>query len=114
MNPPGVLRKVLRVFRSGIFWSLLLFGSVVLIILLGIENVSATVTLQQQQMLADSVRRNAVQCYSIEGSYPPDLNYLEVNYGLYYDKEKYVVHYQSLGSNLLPQISVFVLEETEE
>ncbi len=113
MGQSTFLHKILSVLRSGVFWSLLLFAVVVTVIMLGVDNISGTVTEQQQQMLADAVRRNAVQCYSLEGSYPPDLDYLKENYGLYYDSEKFVVHYQSLGSNLLPQISVFVLEETE-
>ncbi len=113
MFSPNVFRSLFNIIRSGVFWSLLLFAGVVVAIILGISQVSTTVTEQQQEMLADSVRRNAVQCYALEGSYPPDLDYLKENYGLYYDTNKYVVHYQSLGSNLLPQISVFTLEEVE-
>ncbi len=114
MNQPTLVTKIFAVLRSSIFWSLVLFSGVVVAIILGIGNVSSTEEEQQQQMLADAVRRSAVQCYSLEGSYPPDLSYLEVNYGLFYDAEKYVVHYQNLGSNLLPQISVFILEDVEE
>ena len=61
--------------------------------------------------LEQAVRRAAVQCYALEGSYPSDLTYLEQHYGLMLNHDRYVVHYQSLGSNLMPQIAVFSLEE---
>ena len=51
--------------------------------------------------------RATVQCYAIEGRYPPDLAYLEENYGLILDREHYVYHYRLEGSNLMPEIQVF-------
>ena len=54
-----------------------------------------------------SVARATVQCYAIEGRYPPDLDYLEENYGLILDREHYVYHYRLEGSNLMPEIQVF-------
>ena len=68
---------------------------------------------QSEQLIAteQAVRRAAVQCYALEGSYPSDLTYLEQHYGLMLNHDRYVVHYQSLGSNLMPQIAVFSLEE---
>ena len=32
--------------------------------------------------IRDAVRKEALQCYVVEGVYPPDLDYLENNYGL--------------------------------
>jgi hypothetical protein len=57
----------------------------------------------------EAIVRATVQCYSLEGRYPPSLNYLEQNYGLTLDKDKYVYHYQIIGENLMPRIDLFPL-----
>jgi len=45
-------------------------------------------------------------CYAIEGSYPQDISYLEQHYGLIIDHKKYIVSYDFLGSNILPDVRV--------
>ena len=62
-------------------------------------------------ILADSVRNMSVQCYAIEGQYPQNLSYLEENYGLSYNEKRIKVHYELIGSNLMPD--VFVTESEE-
>lgn len=59
-----------------------------------------------------AIRRAAVQCYAIEGEYPPSLEYLKENYGI--EAGEYVVHYTVIASNLMPDITVFALEDGEE
>ncbi len=49
----------------------------------------------------------AIQCYALEGSYPPDISYLINNYGLIVDESKYFVLYDIEGSNLMPNVAVF-------
>ena len=56
--------------------------------------------------LEDSVRRTAVTCYAAEGFYPPSVDYMEENWGLQYEKDRYVVRYEVFASNLMPQITV--------
>ena len=46
-------------------------------------------------------------CYALEGSYPDEVSYLEQNYGVVIDHAKYNVFYQSLGSNLKPEVAVY-------
>lgn len=48
----------------------------------------------------------AVQCYALEGSYPPDLYYLRDNYGVILDELKYFYFYETQGSNILPKLVV--------
>ncbi|MCQ4637505.1 hypothetical protein NE619_12280 [Anaerovorax odorimutans] len=64
----------------------------------------------RQQLLEESIRNYAVQCYALEGEYPKDLKYLEDNYTLDLNRDKYVYHYKFIGSNLVPEISVFEKE----
>lgn len=63
-------------------------------------------------ILSDSVRDMAVQCYAIEGQYPRDISYLEENYGLSYNKKRFKVHYELIGSNLMPDVFVTESEES--
>lgn len=63
---------------------------------------------QSVQSVQEAVLRSAVQCYSVEGVYPSDLDYLERYYGLIVDHETYIIGYDAFSSNLLPQVTVLV------
>ena len=56
--------------------------------------------------IQEAVRRSALQCYVVEGIYPPDLAYLEENYGLQVNTDDYYVTYSAYASNLPPDIIV--------
>ena len=64
--------------------------------------------------LVQAVRRASVQCYAIEGRYPPSVEYLEENYGIAIDRERYHVFYEGFASNIMPDITVFPVSELEE
>ena len=55
-----------------------------------------------------AVQRSALQCYAVEGAYPPDLQYLEDNYGLQVNKKDFYVTYEAFASNLPPTVRVTV------
>ncbi|WP_326910352.1 hypothetical protein [Sedimentibacter sp. MB31-C6] len=59
-------------------------------------------------ILEEAIIRGAIQCYAIEGFYPPNIEYLESNYGLIIDHEKYYVSYIAFASNIIPEIKVFL------
>ena len=88
----------------------------VLVILLPLVLFAASRTLgaragQESLALAEqSVRRAAVQCYALEGRYPPDLDYIRENYGVDPDPGRYTVVYHCFASNLLPEITVLPKE----
>ena len=60
------------------------------------------------KITAESLRRAAVQCYALEGRYPPDLSYLKEHYGVVPDEERYAVYYTLFASNLMPEIDVLI------
>ena len=64
---------------------------------------------KQQESLKEAVIKGAVQCYSVEGRYPESLSYLEQHYGLKYDKHEFVISYEIIGSNRMPQVTVIPL-----
>ncbi|MBR1455742.1 MAG: hypothetical protein IJ594_01110 [Oscillospiraceae bacterium] len=53
-----------------------------------------------------AVQRSARQCYVVEGVYPPNLEYLEENYGLQINTEDFYVSYEAFASNLPPNVRV--------
>ena len=59
------------------------------------------------KLTREAAVRTAVQCYSIEGIYPPNVDYMEANYKLKYDKSKYYIHYDAFASNIMPTIEVY-------
>lgn len=65
-------------------------------------------------VLVDAVRRASVQCYAIEGRYPPSVEYLEEHYGISIDRKSYNVFYSGWASNIMPDITIIPVQEEEE
>ncbi len=63
--------------------------------------------------LVEAVRRASVQCYAIEGRYPPSVEYLEEHYGISIDRNSYNVFYSGWASNIMPDITILPVEEEE-
>ena len=85
------------------------FVAVALCLWLGMGRLEQASRAEELRYAEESVRRAAVHCYAVEGRYPSDLAYLEEHYGVLIDHDRYVVHYQSIASNLMPDIAVFPL-----
>lgn len=60
----------------------------------------------QLSTLSSAIKRASVQCYAIEGRYPPSVEYLEEHYGIVIDHEQYQVFYDGWASNIMPDITV--------
>ena len=90
------------------------FISVIIIIVLivymyiAVDNAQRKSDEESYNILSDAIMRSAVQCYAIEGFYPPDIEYLENNYGLLVDHNKYFVGYSVFASNIIPEVQVFL------
>ena len=66
--------------------------------------------MQSIELLRQSVRKAVVQCYAIEGAYPPDIDYLEKEYSLEYNHDKYYIDYEVFASNVMPNVDVYERE----
>jgi len=88
---------------------LILFAGFMLFLIVGLNNARYAASQEGLQFLERSVMKATVQCYAIEGMYPPNVAYLEDNYGVVVDREKFIVHYDVFAGNILPVI--FVLEK---
>ena len=67
----------------------------------------------QTEFVTKAVHNAALTCYAVEGAYPTTLEYLRAHYGLAYDQSRYLVRYDSFGSNLMPDISVTEVEASD-
>ena len=56
--------------------------------------------------LRTAVEQCALQCYVVEGVYPPSLSYLEEHYGLQVNRKDYYVVYDIFASNIPPDVKV--------
>lgn len=72
----------------------------------GITSVSDQTARQQKKSLEEAIRRDMVICYAMEGAYPESLEYLKEHYGLNYDETRYIINYEVMGSNLMPDVMV--------
>ncbi len=79
----------------------------VALIYVGLGNLGTTQEERQIEIAEDAIIKAAVQCYALESRFPSSLDYLADNYGLTIDNEKYVYHYRTIGSNMVPEIRVF-------
>ncbi len=82
------------------------FAVVMAIFIAGVSNVSVQADTQAAKTLEQAINRGIVRCYTIEGSYPGNLQYLKDHYGLTYDENRFFVDYQVLGSNLIPEVTI--------
>lgn len=102
------MKKKTRDYKTvaGIFGSLVLFVGVGAAVLSGVGQISARADEEGAETLRTAIRRASVQCYAIEGRYPPSVRYLEENYGIQIDPEQYYVFYNGFASNVMPEITV--------
>lgn len=105
-------KKDYRQILTGIA-SVLLFAALIAVLVVGVRFFSGRASEQGADTLRDGIRRASVQCYAIEGRYPPSVEYLEKNYGIQIDRNRYNVFYNGFASNIMPEITVNMVEQAE-
>ena len=101
------IEKLLRE-NARLLLSLLAFLAVMAAFMTGTLSLSGKAREEGAETLRSAIQRASVQCYAIEGRYPPDVNYLEENYGIQIDRDKYTVFYEGFASNIMPDITVLM------
>lgn len=101
-----------HIFRpSPLFYRLVsvtIFALIVVFFLMAVEYSGRSTIEKQQESLENAISRDIVQCYAIEGMYPPSLEYMEQHYGLTYDKNTFFIDYQPIAANLYPDYTVIL------
>lgn len=102
------MRRVKNIWKTikGYVVSLAVFGAVIAVFLQGVLSMSDRMEREGAQTLRSAIARASVQCYAIEGRYPPSVAYLEENYGIRIDRERFDVFYEGFASNIMPNITV--------
>ncbi len=86
--------------------SAVLFAAAAAWFVISIDNAGRSADEKQAEAVYHSIMNGASLCYSIEGEYPPTLDYLEKNYGVRVDTDKYAVDYSYFGANIRPTVTV--------
>lgn len=86
--------------------AVLLFAACLVWFVLATNNASRAETEQRLAAVTRSVQDAVTLCYAIEGAYPENIEYLKENYGLSYDSDSYIVHYDRFAANIRPQVVV--------
>lgn len=95
----------------GYLLSVVLFLAVIVIFAYGVFSFSGKARSEGSETLKNAIARASVQCYAIEGRYPPSVEYLVENYGIQIDEKRYSVFYNGFASNVMPDITIVELEE---
>jgi hypothetical protein len=107
------MARVFREKKSKGALKLVLFIAAAAVCVVLVWNVASSLDRSQQEesikIDKEAIVRATVQCYSLEGRYPPSLEYLEENYGLTLDRDQYVYNYETVGENMMPRIDLFPL-----
>ena len=94
-------------------FSVLFILSFLLFFFQGVYAVDNTTSEEQAKSLEEAIRRSIIQCYAVEGTYPPSLDYLKQHYGIFYDSNLFYVDYTPIGSNIMPDITIIPLESAD-
>ena len=99
-----------RLLFRGVAVTVAVFILLLAVLLTGIRQIDTRNSAERAASLKAAVLRATVTCYAVEGRYPTDVAYLEANYGLAYDRQKFIVTIDSFADNLLPDLAVLAKE----
>jgi uncharacterized protein (DUF4213/DUF364 family) len=97
-------RKIRAVLR--IILSVCIFTAVIFAFSLYAGKIRRNTNVKGAETLRESIRKATVECYAIEGRYPPNVKYLQDHYGIRIDRNRYNVFYEGFASNIIPDITV--------
>lgn len=83
-----------------------LFSAMIAWFVISVNNAASSKEDRELSALINTVENSITMCYAIEGVYPESVEYLSTNYGLIYDKSKYIIHYDIFASNIRPTVTV--------
>lgn len=84
----------------------MVFAAMLSWFVIAVTNTAHSTKKGELSALQTTVEKGITMCYAIEGTYPQSVDYLCANYGLIYDKSKYIIHYESFASNVRPTVTI--------
>lgn len=104
-------KKTFRMKQGGMALSVLIMAASFAVFTGAIRDIQTDVNEKEKEHLEQVLHQSAAMCYSLEGSYPKNLAYLQEAYGIQWEKEKFLVDFEYVGKNLPPDIVVIPLKE---
>lgn len=92
--------------QAGPLFGIVLFVVCFLFFFVAVGNVSDEVSDNELQTLKRAIDKAVTTCYAIEGYYPENVEYIEKNYGVVIDYDRFSVVYDLLGYNIKPNVIV--------
>ena len=80
------------------------YGLAILWLSIFSSQVSDSVGDESERLAREAISRALITCYAAEGSYPASISHLEEQYGVVIDHEAYVISYEVLASNVMPEV----------
>ena len=90
----------------GLAFAAVAFALLAAVVLLALGATARRGEASEIEMVTAAIQRGIVTCYAVEGKYPPSLDYLYSNYGIYVDTSRYAVFYDVFASNVMPSLTV--------
>ena len=100
-------RSIERSRRFELIRQTIMFALVIVLLVVSVTFFAGFYSRQNLLLIKQNVKRTAIECYSIEGMYPPNIDYIVDNYSFYYDSDKYFIFYETFASNVMPTIEVY-------
>ncbi len=76
------------------------------VMVLAVRDPGRDISEESALSIQQAIEKSALQCYAVEGVYPPALDYLEQNYGLQVNHDDFLITYDIFASNLAPDVTV--------
>lgn len=89
------------------FKSVLFFCLFLVLILFGLSNIETSTKNLDTKRVKNSLNTALITCYSVEGKYPKNIQYLKKYYGFAYDTNSYSITYDWQGQNVYPNVYVY-------
>jgi hypothetical protein len=106
------MRELIDVRLLGLLVMVAFLTTLVLSLMGVLGNFSSGSSDRQVERTSELIDKAMFQCYALEGSYPPDLDYLADNYGVVLYADKFFYYYETIGSNIKP--IVYITPRTSE
>lgn len=87
--------------------NILFFGLFLGLIWIGLSNINKSTENLDIDRVKNSLDTALISCYSVEGHYPENIQYLKKYYGFTYDINSYFITYDWQGDNIYPNIYVY-------
>lgn len=99
--------QTLLVEYATVWINMIVIAIMLSIIVVGTIRYDANNQALTTETIEHTIEKYMITCYATEGSYPPNLEYLQDHYGLILDEARYRYDYEVFASNVLPSITVF-------